>query len=140
MSEELQKSEQEIVVGKGVSEADADSIRISTEVIGIVAGIAAGEVPGLAGMSGGIVGGIAEKLGRRDLARGIKVYQDEDKVRLDINIIVEYGLKITDVAMKLKDLVREAVENITGLKVVAINVHVQGIHLSKEGEDKQARE
>lgn len=137
MTEE-KKSDLEIVIEKGVPEAESDSVRIAAEVIGILAGIAASEVPGIAGMSGGLVGGIAEKLGRRDLAKGIRVYQEGNKVKLDVNIIVEYGVKISEVAKKLRQTVRTSVEQTTGLSVVAINVHVLGIHINKE--DDKARE
>ncbi|NMA92108.1 MAG: Asp23/Gls24 family envelope stress response protein [Firmicutes bacterium] len=133
MSEE-KKLDPEIVIEKGVPEEESDSVRIAAEVIGILAGIAASEVPGIAGMSGGLVGGIAEKLGRRDLAKGIRVHQEGNRVKLDANIIVEYGAKISEVAKKLRQAVREAVEETTGLNVVAINVHVLGIHLTKESE------
>ena len=137
MTEE-KKSDLEIVIEKGVPEAESDSVRIAAEVIGILAGIAASEGPGIAGMSGGLVGGIAEKLGRRDLAKGIRVYQEGNKVKLDVNIIVEYGVKISEVAKKLRQTVRTSVEQTTGLSVVAINVHVLGIHINKE--DDKARE
>ena len=122
----------EIMANGEIIETEADSVRISPEVIGIVAGIAASEVTGIAGMSAGLVGGIAEKLGRKDLAKGIKVHQEEDRVKLEINLIVEYGAKIPAITQVLRDAVRRSVEETTGLKVTAINIHVQGISLPKE--------
>lgn len=133
MTEES-KMEPEILIEKGGPEAESDSVRIAAEVIGILAGIAASEVPGIAGMSGGLVGGIAEKLGRRDLAKGIRVYQEGERVKLDVNIIVEHGVKISEVAKELRKTVRDSVEQTTGLNVVAINVHVLGLHINKEDE------
>lgn len=134
MTEEEKNLDSEIVIEKGVPETESDSVRIAAEVIGILAGIATSEVPGIAGMSGGLVGGIAEKLGRKDLAKGIRVYQEGNKVKLDVNIIVEYGEKISEVAKKLRQTVRNSVEQTTGLNVVAINVHVLGIHINREEE------
>ncbi len=128
--EKTVEQEQEIVLTK--TETEADSVRISPEVIGIVAGIAASEVAGIAGMSAGLVGGIAEKLGRKDLSKGIKVHQDEEKIRLEINIIIEYGAKIPEITRALRDSVRRSVENTTGLEVTAINIHVQGLYLPRE--------
>ncbi len=125
---------------KNIDGADADSVRISPDVIGIIAGIAIGEVKGIAGMSGGIVGGIAEKLGRKDIAKGIKVHLDEDKVRIDLNVIVDYGARIMDAATALKQEVRSTVEKITGLQVVSVNINVQGIHIPREGEEKAEKE
>lgn len=116
-------------------EAGTDTVRVSSEVIAILAGTAASEVKGLAGMSGSIVGGIAEKLGRKDFSRGIKVTLEETKVYLDLHVIVEYGYKIQDVAEELKNKVRSTVEDTTGLQVVSVNVFVQGIHLPAEKEE-----
>ncbi|NLA27594.1 MAG: Asp23/Gls24 family envelope stress response protein [Firmicutes bacterium] len=109
-----------------------DTVRISPEVIGIVTGIAAGEVEGIAGMSGGIVGGIAEKLGRKDFSKGIKVRLEGEKVSLDLSVVVDYGVRIMETAKKLKDKVRSTVEEVTGLPVAVINIHVIGINLPKE--------
>ena len=123
-----------------VIEQEQDSVRISPDVIAIIAGLAAGEVEGIAGMSGGIVGGIAERLGRKDLAKGIKIQLDGETVRIDINVIVDLGVKIMEVAEKLKQEVRSTVEKITGLKVASININVQGLNLTKEQEVKASNE
>lgn len=112
--------------------AEGDSVRISPEVIGIITGIAAGEVEGIAGMSGGIVDGIAEKLGRKDFGKGIKVRLEGEIVSLDLNVVVEYGVRIMETAKKLKQKVRATVEEVTGLPVASINIHVIGINLPKE--------
>lgn len=109
-----------------------DSVRISPEVIGIIAGIAAQEVDGIAGMSGGIVDGIAEKLGRKDFSKGIKVRLEGEAVSLDISVIVDYGVRIMETANKLKHKVRTTIEEVTGLPVAAININVIGINLPKE--------
>ncbi len=114
------------------SKKEGDTIRISSEVIAVIAGIISSDIPGIAGMSGGVVGGIAEKLGRRDLAKGIKVRLNEDKVTIDLNVIAEYGTSIVESTEKLKKEVRTNVEKTTGLKVEAININVLGIELQKE--------
>ena len=109
-----------------------DSVRISPEVIGIITGIAAQEVDGITGMSGGIVDGIAEKLGRKDFSKGIKIRVEDEAVSLDLSVIVDYGVRIMETAKKLKQKVRATVEEVTGLPVAAINIHVIGINLPKE--------
>ena len=119
---------------------DTDSTHIAPDVIAAVAGLAAAEAKGIAGMSGGIVGGIAEKLGRKDLAKGIKVQLEEDKVKIDLNVIVDLGVQIVETAKKLRQEVRDSVEKITGLKVAAVNVHVLGINIPKEQEEKLSQE
>ena len=128
------KSEEAVL--KTDPKKEGDSIRISSEVIAVIAGIVSSDMPGIAGMSGGVVGGIAEKLGRRDLTKGIKVRINEDKVAIDMNIIVEYGTSIVESTDKLKKEVRANVEKTTGLKVEAVNINVLGIEIQKEEEEE----
>jgi uncharacterized alkaline shock family protein YloU len=108
------------------------TVKISEEVIAIVAGIAATEVPGVAGMSGGIAGGIAEMLGRKNLSKGVKVEAGEKEAAIDLYIIVEYGCRIPDVSWDIQERVKKSVETMTGLKVVEVNIHVQGVNIEKE--------
>jgi len=123
----------EIVMRMGEGAESVDTTRLSTEVVSILIGVAAGEIHGIAGMSGGIVGGIAEKLGRKDLTRGVKVYlQDDNRVSVDLFIIVEYGVNIVEVSDNLIKHVRQTIEASTGLEVEEVNVHVQGVNLPEE--------
>ncbi len=103
------------------------TIRIADEVVSIIAGLAATEVEGIAGMSGGIAGGIAEMLGRRNFAKGVKVEVGEKEAAVDLYIIVKYGVRIPDVALAAQENVKQAIETMTGLSVVEVNIHVQGV-------------
>lgn len=103
------------------------SIRIADEVVSIIAGLAATEVDGIAGMSGGIAGGIAEMLGRKNFAKGVKVEVGEKEAAVDLYIIVKYGVRIPDIALAAQENVKQAIETMTGLSVVEVNVHVQGV-------------
>lgn len=104
-------------------------IKIADDVIAVIAGAAASEVPGVASMAGGFAGGISEVFsGKRNFAKGIKVEAGEKETRIDVNIIVEYGVRIPDVAFEIQNRVKKAVEGMTGLKVVDVNVHVQGVN------------
>lgn len=88
-------------------------------------------------MSGGFAGGISEVLsGKKNLAKGIKVDKNENKVKIDVNIIVEYGTRIPDVAFEIQNRVKKAVENMTGLGVEEVNVHVQGVDTNVKKEEK----
>jgi len=111
---------------------EGDSVRISPDVISIVTGIAVQEVEGITGLAGGIVDGIAQRLGRKDFSKGIKVRLEEEAVSLDLNIVVDHGVQIMEAAKKLKQKVRTTIEEVTGLKVTAINVNVIGINMPKE--------
>ena len=106
-----------------------NGIEISTDVIAVIAGVAVSEVQGVSGMSGGFAGGISEVLsGKKNLAKGIKVEKENGKAKIDVNIIVEYGSRIPDVAFEIQNRVKTSVENMTGLKVEEVNVHVQGVN------------
>lgn len=108
------------------------SVRIADEVVSIIAGLAATEVSGIEGMSGGLVGGIAEMLGRKNFAKGVKVEVGEKEAAVDLYIIVKYGVRIPDVALSVQENVKQAIETMTGLSVVEVNVHVQGVGFPEE--------
>jgi uncharacterized alkaline shock family protein YloU len=107
-------------------------IEIAPEVIEVITGLAAAEVEGVAHMSGGFVGDLAERLGRKNLAKGVKVEVGKKEVAVDVYIIVEYGYRIPEVARKIQDNVRQAIENMTGLKVIEVNVHIVDVELKFE--------
>lgn len=108
------------------------AIRIADEVVSIIAGLAATEVEGIAGMSGGIAGGIAEMLGRKNFAKGVKVEVGEKEAAVDLYIIVKYGVRIPDIALAAQENVKQAIETMTGLTVVEVNIHVQGVGVPEE--------
>lgn len=116
------------------------AVRIADDVVSIIAGLAAMEVDGVAAMSGGIAGGIAEVLGRRNLSKGVKVEVGSEEAKIDIFIVVRYGVRIPDVAWEIQESVKKAVENMTGLKVLQVNVHVQGVSFPKDCSEKEAED
>lgn len=120
-----------------VASNEVEGVKIADEVVAIVAGIEASDVPGVAGMSGGFAGGIAEILGKRNLSKGVKVEVGEKETSIDINIIVEYGVRIPDVAWEIQNRVKKAVETMTGLKVLQVNIHVQGVNIEKDSLKKE---
>lgn len=111
---------------------EVGEVKISEEVVAIIAGIAAMDIPGVAGMSGGIAGGIAEMLGRKNLSKGVKVEVGDKEAAIDIYIIVEYGCRIPDVSWDIQEKVKETVETMTGLNVVEVNIHIQGVNIEKD--------
>lgn len=114
------------------TEVRKDKITIADEVISTIAGIAATSVKCVASLSGGFVDGLAGMLGKKNLAKGVKVETGEKEVAIDIAVIVEYGCKIHIVAKNIQDVVRTAVEDMTGLNVVEVNVNVVEIYLDKD--------
>ncbi|MCB5558469.1 Asp23/Gls24 family envelope stress response protein [Anaerosalibacter bizertensis] len=113
---------------------DYGTVKIANEVVAIIAGLAATEVEGVAGMSGGITGGISDMLGMKNLSKGVKVEVGEKECAIDIFVIVEYGSRISEVALRVQENVKEAVETMTGLNVIEVNVNVQGVNIPKEPE------
>ena len=115
----------------------SDGIKSASDVIAVISGVAVSEVKGVFAMAGGFAGGITEVLkGKKNLAKGIKVETENNKAKIDVNIIVEYGARIPDVAFEIQNKVKKSVEEMTGLKVEEVNVHVQGVNTQKLTEDE----
>ena len=123
---------------KGINNA-LGTIHIADEVVSIIAGLAATEVEGVAGMSGGIAGGIAEILGRKNFSKGVKVEVGEKEAAIDLYIIVKYGVRIPDIALNVQESVKAAIENMTGLSTVEVNVHVQGVGFPEDVKTEEVR-
>ena len=116
----------------------ATNLNISEDVIGIIAGLAASEVDGIAGMTLGFVDGINQILGsNKKYSKGVKIDLDGKKVTIDLFVNVKYGVKIPDVAWAAQTAVKNSVETMTGLEVVAVNINVQGITFEKEENNDQ---
>lgn len=114
------------------------SVVISEEVVSVIAGIAVSEVPGVVDTAGGFAGGISEVFsGKKKLSKGIKVEVGEKETKIDVNIIVEYGTRIPDVAFEIQNRVKKAVKEMTGLDVLEVNVHVQGVRTPVEMDSKE---
>ena len=115
--------------------SENDGIKISDNVVSDIAGVAVSEVPGVAGMAGRITEVFS---GKSSLSKGIKVDVGEKDTKIDVNIIVEYGVRIPDIAFEIQTRVKKAVETMTGLKVLEVNVHIQGVNFTKEDKAKSS--
>lgn len=123
-----------------ISEANNEEIKIADDVVSVIAGKAVSEISGVAGMAGGFAGGISEVFsGKKNLSKGIKVDVGEKEVKIDVNIIVEYGARIPDIAFEIQNRVKKAVETMTGLTVTSVNVHVQGVNIPEEKEEPKMK-
>jgi uncharacterized alkaline shock family protein YloU len=111
---------------------DMGSIQIAPEVIEVIAGLATVEVQGVAGMSGGFAGGIVELLGRKNLSKGVKVEVGQKEAAIDVSIIIEYGNRIPEVSSAIQQNVKNAIESMTGLTVVEVNVHIHDVHFKAD--------
>ena len=121
-----------------IAETNNEEIKIADDVVSIIAGKAVSEISGVAGMAGGFAGGISEVFsGKKNLSKGIKVDVGEKEVKIDVNIIVEYGARIPDVAFEIQNRVKKAVETMTGLNVSSVNVHVQGVNIPEDKKEEK---
>lgn len=133
---EVTPVEQEIAAGPG---SRTNTVKIADEVVGVIAGIAASEVEGVASMSGSVVSGLGEMLGKKSLSKGVKVEVGEKQTALDLFLVMEYGVRIPEVARKVQEGVKRAVESMTGLEVVEVNVHVAGVSFHTEVKDEETK-
>ena len=108
-------------------EAEGGRIIFADEVVATIAALAVSDVDGVSSLSGGVVEGITEMLGKKNFAKGVKVEVGEKEAAVDLFIIVKYGVRIPDVAIAVQENVKQAIETMTGLSVVEVNIHVQGV-------------
>lgn len=107
------------------------SIHISEEVLAVITAAAALEVAGVSSLASGSKD-ITELLGKKNVARGVRVQVEEDRVQVELTILVKYGYTIMDVARAVQDAVTTNIESMSGLKVQAVNINVGGVTFEKE--------
>ena len=111
------------------SERERGRIEVFRAVVGAIAGHAAIECYGVMGMAArGLRDGVATLLRRENMHRGVEVREVEGQLSIDVYVVVQYGVRITEVAHNLKSAVRFEVERSTGVGVAEVNVFVQGVH------------
>lgn len=112
-------------------DAEKGSVRVADEVIAVIAALAATEVKGVASIAGGIKGPVVARKGIKALSRGVKISVRDGEVTVDLALDLEYGRSIPDVAEKVQEKVKSAIENMTGMPVVAVNLSVADIEVGE---------
>lgn len=107
------------------------NIHISEEVLCVITAAAALEVAGVSSLASGSKD-IGDLLGKKNVARGVRVQVEEDQVRVELTILVKYGYTIMDVARAVQDAVSTNIESMSGLKVQAVDINVGGVTFEKE--------
>ena len=107
-------------------------VKIADEVVGIIAALAATEVEGVASMAGNITNELISRLGMKNLSKGVKVDVLEGVVTVSLALNMKYNYSIMDVAAKVQEKVKSAVENMTGLEVADVNVKVAGVEMESQ--------
>lgn len=109
------------------------AIKISDEVIAVCAVNATLKTEGVADLSGGISNALSKNiLGKELMSKGVKVYQTDEGVEIDVHIIVKYNAKIPAVAWDIQENVKKEVQSMTEIPVLAVNIHVQGVEILAE--------
>ncbi|MCF6094447.1 Asp23/Gls24 family envelope stress response protein [Microaerobacter geothermalis] len=121
---------------------DLGKIQIAPEVIEVIAFLATSEIKGVASMSGSsFVGDIAERFGKKNLAKGVKVNVGQKEASINVSVVIEFGYRIPEIAQQIQDNVKQAIENMTGLHVSEVNIHVVGVFMpTEEKKDKNQLE
>ncbi len=122
MSNEQEKQDY-VVDKKGIGE-----VKIASDVVAVIAGLAANEVDGVDSMAGNITNELIGMLGMKNLSKGVKVVMEEGTVRVDIAINVIYGYSIPKITKQVQEKVSQQIENMTGLIVPEVNVRVAGVN------------
>jgi uncharacterized alkaline shock family protein YloU len=109
------------------------TLKISDDVIAVCARNATLKTKGVADLSSVFSDNISKNIfGKEPLYKGIKVNQNDEGISIDIYIVVEYGVKIPEVAWDIQENVKKEVEAMTEADVKAVNIHVQGVHFTDE--------
>ena len=107
-------------------------VHIADEVVAIIAGLAATEVDGVASMAGNITKELVGKLGMKNLSKGVKVAVQDETVSVELNLNIEYGRSIIETSKTVQERVKSAVENMTGLTVTEVNIHIASVDMENE--------
>ena len=106
-------------------------VQIADEVVAIIAGLAATEVEGVESMAGNITNELVGKLGMKNLSKGVKVDVTEEHVSVDLSLNIRYGYSIPSVSEQVQEKVSTAIENMTGLTVLDVNVKIAGVNMDE---------
>ena len=117
--------QEEIVVEK----KSIGEVKIASEVVAVIAGLAANEVEGVHSMAGNLTNEIIGKLGGKNMSKGVKVILSGDTVHVDMTINMMYGYSIPKVSKQVQEKVSQQIENMTGLVVPEVTVRIAGVNL-----------
>jgi uncharacterized alkaline shock family protein YloU len=111
---------------------DYGKVEIAPEVIEVIAAIAASEVEGVGQMRGSFASGVAERLGKKNHGKGVKVELSEEGIKVDVYCSMNFGVSIPTVAQEVQDNIRQALLNMTALEADEINIHIVGIQFENQ--------
>ena len=124
MAREVEKNSYEVML-----ENASGKVQIAEEVVAIIAGLAATEVKGVASMAGNMTRELVAKLGMKHLSKGVAVSILEHTVSVKLSLNLLYGYNIPAIIAAVQDRVKDAIENMTGLQVLEVNIAIAGVNI-----------
>ena len=114
------------------NDAGKGEVKIADEVVAIIAALAATEVEGVASMAGNITNELISRLGMKNLSKGVKVDVLEGVVTVSLTLNLKYNYSVVEVSGKVQEMVKNAIENMTGLEVADVNIKVAGVEMENQ--------
>jgi uncharacterized alkaline shock family protein YloU len=111
-----------------INASNHGKVNIADDVIGVIGSIAAAEIEGVKSLSGTFSEEIMSVMGKKSFNKGVRVEMENDVILIELSVIVDYGTKIHEIAKQVQENVKIAIESMTGFKVSAVNVFVEGIN------------
>ena len=121
-----QEIKEDSVDKKGIGE-----VKIASDVVAVIAGLAANEVEGVYSMAGNITNELIGKLGMKNMSKGVKVMMEDGTVRVAMALNMKYGYSIPRVVKQVQEKVSQQIENMTGLIVPEVNIRIAGVNLGE---------
>ena len=116
-----------------INASNHGKVNIADDVIGVIGSFAAAEIEGVKSLSGTFSEEIMSVMGKKSFNKGVRVEMENDVILIELSVIVDYGTKIHEIAKQVQENVKIAIESMTGFKVSAVNVFVEGINTKVEG-------
>ncbi len=113
------------------ADSKVGDVQIADEVVATIAALAATEVEGVASMSSNITNELVSKLGMKNLSKGVKIEVIEDTVSVDLSLTLDYGYSIPKTSSQVQEKVKAAIENMTGLTVLEVNIRISGVNIDR---------
>lgn len=120
-----QKPKEYVMEKKGIGE-----VKIASDVVAIIAALAATETEGVSSIAGNITNELIGKFGVKNLAKKVKVTMEDGLVCVDVMLNVKYGYSIREVSEQVQNRISQQIETMTGLVVQEVNVRVAGVNLA----------
>jgi uncharacterized alkaline shock family protein YloU len=116
-----------------IKQDENGGINIADEVVAIIAGLAATEVEGVSSLAGNMTNETISKAGMSKLSKGVRINtQEDDAIAVRLSINIAYGFEIPKICQQVQEKVKGAIETMTGLNVVSIDIKIASVSMSNE--------